>query len=94
MLEPLQVIDSFLLNYNVGDALLLAFVLGFVGVLPKRSLKLLGGHTLLFGLILLLTPASLMTAQAGSFLGDAIQYKFFGLVLLVAAPVLYAVGRR
>lgn len=94
MLAPLQVIDSFLLSYNVGDALLLGFALGTVAVLPRRSLKLLGMHVLTFGLILLLTPASLMAAKEGSVLASAIQYKFFGIALLVVAPVLYAVGRR
>ena len=34
---PLQVIDSFLLNYNIGQALLLLFILATLGALPLKS---------------------------------------------------------
>jgi uncharacterized protein YjeT (DUF2065 family) len=91
---PLQVIDSFLLNYTIGDVLLLGFVLGAVGILPTRSLRTLGLHTIAMGAILLLTPASAMEPNSGSLLASSFQYKLFGLVLLVIAPVLFAVGRR
>ena len=91
---PLQVIDSFLLNYTIGDVLLLGFVLGAVGILPTRSLRTLGLHTIAMGAILLLTPASAMEPNSGSLLASSFQYKLFGLVLLVVAPVLFAVGRR
>lgn len=91
---PLQVIDSFLLNYTIGDVLLLGFVLGAVGILPTRSLRTLGLHTIAMGAILLLTPASAMEPNSGSILASSFQYKLFGLVLLVIAPVLFAVGRR
>jgi uncharacterized membrane protein YvlD (DUF360 family) len=89
----LQVVDSFLLNYNVGDALVAGVVLGVVPILPQRSLKLLGLHTITFGLLFLLLPASMFQPATGSVLGSAIQYKFVGLGLLVVAPVLYTVGR-
>ncbi|MFC7251288.1 hypothetical protein ACFQJ5_15805 [Halomicroarcula sp. GCM10025324] len=91
---PLQVIDSFLLRFTIGDFLLLGFVLGAVGILPTRSLRTLGLHTIAIGVILLLTPASAMEPNAGSILASSFQYKLFGLVLLVLAPVLFAVGRR
>ena len=48
---PLQLVDSFLLNYNVGQALLLVFVLATVGVLPLKSQKLLALNVIVFGLI-------------------------------------------
>lgn len=91
---PLQVIDSFLLNYTIGDVLLLSFALGAVGILPMRSLKMLGVHTIGIGVLLLLTPASAMEPNAGSLLASPFEYKLVGLVLLALAPVLYTVGRR
>ncbi|MFB6224753.1 MAG: hypothetical protein ABEH86_13925 [Haloarcula sp.] len=91
---PLQVIDGFLLNYTIGDVLLLAFVGGLAAILPLRSLRMLGIHTIALGALLVITPASVMAPNSGSVLASAFQYKLFGLVLLVLAPVLYAVGRR
>ncbi|WP_424002995.1 hypothetical protein ACOZ4I_03285 [Haloarcula salina] len=91
---PLQVIDSFLLNYTIGDVLLLGFVGGLVAILPQRSLRMLGLHTVALGALLLITPTSAMEPNAGSLLASAFQYKVFGIVLIVLAPVLFAVGRR
>ncbi|WP_276272774.1 hypothetical protein [Haloarcula litorea] len=91
---PLQLVDSFLLRYTVGDVLLLGFVVGAVGILPTRSLRMLGAHTVGIGLLLLLLPAAMLEPNAGSVLGSALQYKMFGIVLVALAPVLYAVGRR
>ena len=92
--SPLQLIDSFLLNYTIGDVLLLGFVGGLVAILPQRSLRMLGLHTIALGALLVITPASAMEPSSGSVLASSFQYKLFGLVLLVIAPVLYAVGRR
>ncbi|MBV0924963.1 hypothetical protein KTS45_12220 [Halomicroarcula limicola] len=91
---PLQLVDSFLLNYTVGDVLLLGFVVGILGILPMRSLRVLGVHTISIGALLLIVPAAMLEPNAGSFLGTAFQYKIVGIVLLALAPVLYAVGRR
>ncbi|WP_324664110.1 hypothetical protein [Haloarcula sediminis] len=91
---PLQVIDGFLLNYTIGDVLLLGFVLGAVGILPTRSLKMLGVHTVSIGVLLLLLPASMLAPNAGSLLGSSFAYKLVGLVLLALAPILYSVGRK
>ena len=81
---PLQVIDSFLLNYNVGQALLLVFVVATVGVLPLKSQKILALNTMAFGLIFALTPQSLVP----------IHYLFLGLALLVVGPLLYATASK
>lgn len=88
----LQVIDSFLLSYNVGDALLVLFVLGILGTIPLKSGKVLLLHFLLFGLIFFLTPASAMSVAPGGshLLGSALQYKLVGLALLVGSPLVYA----
>jgi hypothetical protein len=92
---PLQVVDSFLLNYNIGDALVVAFVLGLLATLPMRSRKLTTLHLILFGLIFLLTPASMMAVDSPThLLGGAFQYKMLGLGLLVVGPVVYASGGR
>jgi hypothetical protein len=88
----LQVIDSFLLSYNAGDALLVLFVLGILGTIPLKSVKVLLLHFLLFGLILALTPASALAVSPGGshLLASALQYKLVGLALLVASPLVYA----
>jgi hypothetical protein len=89
---PLQLVDSFLLNYNVGDALLVLFGLGVLATLPLKSMKVLTLHLLLFGVIFFLTPASLFAVDpAGShFLSSNLQYKLLGLALLTISPVVYA----
>lgn len=89
--SPLQVIDSFLLSYNVGDALLVVFALGFLATLPMKSRKVTLIHVILFGAIFLLTPSSMLAVDSSGahFLGSALQYKLLGLALLVVGPVLY-----
>ncbi|MFB6097459.1 MAG: hypothetical protein ABEJ74_08735 [Haloferacaceae archaeon] len=81
---PLQVIDSFLLQYNVGQALLLLFVLSTVGVLSLKSQKIIALNTLAFGVIFLLTPQSLVP----------VHYMFLGVVLLLIGPILYTTARE
>jgi hypothetical protein len=81
---PLQVVDTFLLEYNVGQALLLGFILSIAGTLPLKSRKVVSLVTLSFGVIFMLTPQSLVP----------IHYLFLGLVLLVVAPLLYVTAER
>lgn len=83
---PLQLVDSFLLQYNVGQALLFGFVLATLAVLPLKSAKIVGLQTVGFGLIFLLTPASLMG-------GDPL-YKLFGLALLFVGPFIVITAGR
>jgi hypothetical protein len=93
---PLQVIDSFLLNYNVGDALLVVFALGLLATLPLKSRKMTTLHVIIFGLVFLLTPSSMfaVSSSGSHFLGSSLQYKMLGLGLLVVGPVLFTTGRR
>ena len=93
---PLQVVDSFLLNYNLGDALLVVFVLGILATLPMKSRKVLILHVIIFGLVFLLTPSSLFAVEAGGshFLGSTLQYKILGLVLVILGPILYTTATR
>jgi len=94
MFPPLQVVDSFLLNYNVGDVLLLVTVLGAVGIFLQRSNKLLSLHLLSLGLAFLVLPAKMFEPAAKSLLASTEMYKFVGLGILVVAPVIFAVSRR
>lgn len=88
---PLQVIDSFLLQYNTGDAVLVLFVLGLLATLPLKSRKVTTLHIMVFGLLLLLLPGQMMTVDPSGahLLGSVLQYKMLGLGLLVASPVVY-----
>jgi hypothetical protein len=95
MLAPLQLVDSFLLNYNVGDAFIVVFALGLLATLPMRSRKVTTLHITLFGLLFLLTPSSAMGVSGPThLLGSPFQYKMFGLLLLVVGPVFYASAKR
>jgi hypothetical protein len=79
---PLQLIDSFLLNYNVGQALLLAFVLTTLGLLPLKSLKAVALNAILFGVVFLLTPQQLVP----------VHYLFLGVTLVVVGPMLFVMN--
>lgn len=95
MLAPLQLVDSFLLNYNVGDALVVVFALGLLATLPMRSRKVTTLHIILFGLVFLLTPASAMSVEGPThLLGSSLQYKMLGLLLLVVGPIFYTTAKR
>jgi uncharacterized membrane protein HdeD (DUF308 family) len=81
---PLQAIDSFLLDYNIGQALLLGFILSVAGALPLKSRKVLSLVVITFGVIFLLTPQSLVPTH----------YLFLGIALVVVGPMLYVTARR
>ena len=91
---PLQVIDGFLLNVNLGDALIVGFVLGLFAVATQRSRKLLTLHLIAFGALFLLSPGSLYEPAELSLLDSILQYKMLGLVLLVISPVLYTTAQK
>jgi len=81
---PLQILDNFLLQYNVGQALLLVFILATLAGLTQKSQKILGVQWIVFGLVFLLTPSSL----------EPVHYKFLGVALLFAGPLLYVTARN
>ena len=81
---PLQVIDSFLLNYNVGQALLLVFALATVGALPLKSPRIIALNSIVFGLVFILTPQSLVP----------IHYVFLGIVLVVVGPIIWVASEE
>ena len=80
---PIQLIDSFLLDYNVGQALLLVFILATLGALPLKSAKVVALNTMAFGVIFLLTPQSLVP----------IHYLFLGIALVIIGPLLWTTAR-
>lgn len=81
---PLQALDKFLVQYNVGQALLLLFVLSIPGSLVVGSRKVVALNLIGFGLLFLLTPASLT---------EEFYYRLLGMTLLVVAPIVYATAR-
>ncbi|WP_267640747.1 hypothetical protein [Haloarchaeobius amylolyticus] len=80
---PLQIIDNFLLQYNVGQALLAAFILSIVAALPLKSAKVIGINIVLFGAIFVLTPASMAP----------VEFTFLGLGLLILGPMVLVSSR-
>lgn len=80
---PIQLIDSFLLEYNVGQALLLVFILATLGALPLKSTKVVALNTMAFGVIFLLTPQSLVP----------LHYLFLGIALVIIGPLLWTTSR-
>lgn len=76
---PLQVIDSFLLQYNVGQVLLLGLIVTTLMALPLKSQKVIAINTILFGTIFMLLPFSL----------SPLPFLFLGLALVIIGPVLY-----
>ncbi|WP_115864593.1 hypothetical protein [Halorussus litoreus] len=81
---PLPLIDDFLIQYNVGQALLLLFVLSILAAIPLGSRKVLSLNAITFGLLFVLTPASMVP----------LQFKYLGIALLVVAPLLYVTASR
>jgi len=82
---PLQALDRFLVQFNVGQALLLLFLLSIPGTLIVGSRKVVSLNLLAFGLLFLLTPASLT---------EEFHYRLLGLTLLVIGPIVYATARN
>lgn len=76
---PLQLVDDFLMNYHVGHALLLAF-LGAVGAgfAVNRSVKVVGLQFIMFGLLFIVTPSTMMPTT----------FLYLGIGLVVIGPVI------
>jgi hypothetical protein len=84
---PLQLVDNFLLQYNVGQALLAGYVLTTLAALPLKSQKLIGINTVVFGLIFLLTPTGPSSLQP-------LHFQFLGVALLFVGPFLVITANR
>lgn len=84
MIVPLQILDNFLLQYNVGQALLLGYILVMAGSIPLFSVRVLSLNTILFGLLFIATPPQMVP----------VHYKLIGVAMLVASPLLYTLSSR
>lgn len=76
---PLQLIDSFLLDYHLGHILLVVFVLATVGTLPLKDQRIVGLNVIAFGLIFAIAPFGTMSAP----------FILMGIALLVIGPMIY-----
>lgn len=88
---PLPLIDDFLVQVTMGHALIALFLVSVVGVLPLGSRKVLSANVILFGLLFLLTPASLMSDASTV---AVFPYRFLGIALLVLAPILFTTAKK
>ena len=86
MLEfvPLPLVDDFLINYNVGHAVLALFVLSILGSIPLGSRKVLSLNAILFGLLFMLVVS----------MGAPAQFAYLGVVLVIIAPLLDATASK
>ena len=85
MLAPLQLIDDFLLNYNVGQAILLLFLLSLPAGYVQGSRKITAINFALFGALFVVVP---------SIGGGPSHYAFLGIGLMIVGPVLFATADR
>lgn len=88
---PLPLIDDFLIPVTLGHALVALFLVSVVGVFPLGSRKVLAANVSLFGLLFLLSPASLMAKGA---MVNVFPYRFLGIALLVLAPILFTTAKE
>lgn len=82
---PLQIVDNFLIDYEVGHALLLLFVLSLPAGYVQGSRKITAINMALFGALFIVIP---------SIDGGSDLFAFLGIGLLVLAPMLYAMAER
>lgn len=82
---PMPLLDDFLLNYNIGQAILLLFVLSIPAALTQGSVKLVAVNAILFGGLFAIVP---------SIGGGPAYYMFLGIALLVVGPLLFVMARR
>lgn len=85
-LVPLQLLESFLLDVHIGHVLTLLFGLSVLGSVPFGSRKLVSANVMIFGLLFIVTPLSMMA--------DDPLYRFFGIILVLVAPMLWAFARE
>ena len=81
---PMPLVDDFLLNYNLGQAFLLLFILSLPAGYVRGSWRITAINFALFGVLFMVIP---------SIGGGPSHYAFLGLALLVIAPILFATSR-
>jgi hypothetical protein len=81
---PLQVVDNFLLQYNLGQVLVVVYVLALLAALTQRSAKIIAIQTMAFGLIFMLVPS----------INAPNYYLYLGLGLLMISPMIFVTADR
>lgn len=81
---PLQLVDTFLLQFDAGQIILALFILSTLAALPLKSLKIVGINTIVFGLLFMLTPGSLAP----------VHFRFLGIALVFVGPLLVISARQ
>lgn len=84
-LAPLQIIDDFLINYNIGQVVLFLFVLSLPAGYVQGSRKITAINVSLFGALFVVVP---------SIGGGPGYFAFLGVALLVVGPVLFATAKQ
>lgn len=84
-LQPLALLNDFILPFNVGQVVLLLFLLTLPVGVVKKSRRITSINVVMFGLLFAIVP---------SIGGGPSYYAFLGLALLVIGPVLYATADR
>lgn len=82
---PMPLIDDILIQYELGQAVLLLFVLSLPAGYVLKSWKITGINASLFGVLFLIVP---------SIGGGPVHYAFVGIALLVIGPMIYISGSR
>lgn len=72
-------LETFLLDYHMGHAMVLAFLLTIGAVIPLKSKRVLTLTVLLFGVIFFLLPSQEVPEI----------YRFFGIALVVITPIIW-----
>lgn len=86
MLEfaPMALVDDFLIQYNIGQAVLFLFILSIPATLIQ-SQKIFSLNAIAFGLLFVIIP---------SIGGGPVHFAFLGIALLVIGPLLYTTAAR
>jgi hypothetical protein len=81
---PLQALDSFLLQYNLGQVLLVVFALAMLAALTQRSGKIIALQTMTFGVLFTLVPS----------INGPSHYLYLGMGLLLVSPLIFTTADR
>jgi hypothetical protein len=92
----LQFVDNLLFGFTVGQVILYSFLLSLPVAVVLKSWKIFGILTLVFGLLLVATPGSLLnaTAKTTPLALSAPQFRMVGIGMLLLGPLVITVLGR
>jgi len=95
-LAALQLVDNILLEFAVGQVILYLFVASVPVAVVLKSWRVFGLVTILFGVLLVGTPSSLLGASSNAtpLALSAPQFRVVGVVLLLIGPLAYTTLAR